>query len=244
MTVLKRPMPIHSRWLLGIGCLAAASAEACTPTPCTCVCQIPCSPEAVSKPAAARHGEAHTLEGATSNAKIVWDGDSVGQGAKGWADCERKPKCSSSLIPDAGNGKDSPTALAWHGEGAGWVGAGWNLFGWWPKDAGLDITDYKTLRMDVRIAAKVGANAAGRRSFSVVLKCSASKECQSDSADLAEFAKGELLDGKWHQVMVPLSKLTSKAGFDSSKFWELNFNTWSESAAGFSVYVDNIAFAD
>lgn len=244
MAVLDRPSSFHRRWLVALSWFVFGATQACAPTPCTCVCQVPSSPGGTSKPAASRGNQAAEQDDANSGARVVWDGDGVGQGAKGWADCERKPKCSSSLIPSAGAGKGSSTGLVWQGEGAGWVGAGWNLFGWWPQDAGLDVSGDKTLRMLLRVAPKGGPGAAAPRSISVALKCSTSKACESETVEVSKYAEGDLLDGKWHPVIIPLSKLTSKKGFDSTKVWELDFNTWSESASSFSVYVDNIAFGN
>lgn len=236
-------------WLMGL------AAQACSPAPCTCVIQLPQqngSPSAFSAaqtssttPGVGTGSPSNATDTSPSNLQLIWDGDTVGQGAKGWADCEKKPKCISSLAASAGAGKNASVGLSLHIEGAGWLGAGWNVFGWWPQDAGVDISGHKTLQMDVRIESKSAAIAPDLQSFNVALKCSTSKDkCLSDPAVVAQFIEGSPLDGQWHHVRIPLSRMTAKAGFNPSKVWEVEINTWSDSPKNFTLYFDNIGFGD
>jgi len=67
---------------------------------------------------------------------VIWNGDDTGGGAQGWASCDKTAECKTKLGPDSGSGVNGSTALKFHGEGPGWLGMGWNLFGWYPETAG------------------------------------------------------------------------------------------------------------
>ena len=176
--------------------------------------------------------------------KVVWDGDAeVGKG-KGWADCDRKPQCKSNLAPQAGAGVKASVGLRLRGEGVGWIGGGWNFFGWWPADAGIDISAHKSFKFAIRIDSKDGSSAPDPRALTVRLKCSSKKEgCESESMNVAKQIKGNLYDGAWHVAIFPLADTIKKTGFDSKKVWELDLDTWSKTNKDFSVYIDDIAFS-
>jgi len=144
-------------------CFALLSIE-CKPGPCTCTCivktpQLP--PDAYAAPntsvgahdAGGINSLVETADSGQTNStrKVVWNGDSEGSNAKGWADCDKKPLCKSSLAPQASTGVKRSVGLKLHGEGDGWIGGGWNFYGWWPADAGLDITAYKSFKLAIRI---------------------------------------------------------------------------------------------
>lgn len=175
---------------------------------------------------------------------MIWDGDTVGGKAQGWSDCDDKPKCKTKLGPVAGEGVDGSMALHFHGEGPKWIGMGWNWFGWWPKDAGIDISPYDTLTFSMRVVSPDPKNAPTPASMTVALRCSAGEK-NSASVSLEKYLKNPA-DGKWHEVSVPLAEFyKGKEGklFDPKSAWELNFGTWASNSRTFDVYLDNIAVA-
>ena len=240
----------RSRKMCGLTSLVLLLLD-CTPAPCTCIIKFPPLPTAQPCTAttsdAVRDRVGSSGLGQTANigsaSKMIWDGDAAGLTAKGWADCEKKPQCKSSLAPQAGVGLKASVGLKFRAEGEGWIGGGWNLFGWWPTDAGIDTSEFKSLRLAIRIESKDKTLAPDLGALIVNLKCSNKKDgCQSQNMKVADYVEGNLLDGNWHVVKLPLAELNKKEGFDPRKVWEIDLNTWSRMTKDFSVYIDDIAF--
>jgi hypothetical protein len=117
---------------------------------------------------------------------------------------------------------------------------GWNLFGWYPETAGVDISPYSHLTFQIRVDAK-SAEAAPEY-FGLSLGCS--NKNKKDSADVAieRYAKA-FADGKWHKIEIPISALTKGPGaqFDLQSFWEFRLHTWTGTPKNFDIYIDDIA---
>lgn len=224
--------------------------QGCAPAPCTCIVKFPdpppkgpCNAQAAQNDNASASADSVQVVHRSANAKLVWDGDTVGQSAKGWADCEKKPQCKASLLPEAGGGLNHSVGLKLRGDGAGWMGGGWNFFGWWPADAEVDTKSYKTLKFAIRIESKAAASAPDPKAFEIVLKCANAKsKCASKPANIAKYAEGNLFDGAWHSVKIPLAATVEAGVFDAKGISEIDFNTFSDTVKTFSIYVDDIAF--
>jgi hypothetical protein len=119
---------------------------------------------------------------------------------------------------------------------------GWNLFGWYPENAGVDLSPYSHLTFQIRVEAKTPADAPEPGAVNVLLGCSSNKKADSASVPVEKFAKG-FTDGKWHKVSIPLTALTKGAGakFDLQSFWEFRVSTWSGSPRNFDIIIDEIA---
>ena len=217
-----------------LGSLAALVALAAS----ACVCP-PCQQPIAQAEVAA--GEEAKVTGGSRF--IIWDGDGGGiEGGKGWNDCDKKPECKTKLQAMPGAGKDGTTGLMYHAEGPAWNGFGWNWFGWYPETAGTDISEYDELTFWMRIDAESPDLAPEPGALTVLMGCS---KGQKNSADvpLAKFADN-LLDGKWHQVVIPLKEFyKGKTGkeFDPKTAWEFRLSTWAPSPRNFTVYFDEIA---
>ena len=174
---------------------------------------------------------------------VIWDGDGAGAGAKGWADCTKKPTCKATAQPTPGIGRNNSAGLKIHFEGPDWIGMGWNWFGWWPETAGTDISAYKNVKFWLRIESKSPELAPDLSALSVAMRCSNGKK-DSEAVPLKPFA-GEALDGQWHEIVIPISEFTKGKGaaFDPRTAWEFNFNTWSGSPRDFTLYIDEFAAA-
>jgi hypothetical protein len=168
---------------------------------------------------------------------VLWDGDGAGLGAQGWDSCDQKASCKVKVAPDSGSGTNGSTALKLHGEGPGFIGMGWNLFGWYPENAGFDMTPYSHLTFQIRVDAKSVEAAPDP----VLLGCSKNKK-DSATLPLERYAKG-FQDGKWHKIELPISAFTKGGGaqFDLQSFWEFRLATWSGAPRNFDIYLDDIA---
>ena len=136
-------------------------------------------------------------------------------------------------------GVSDSAALDLHGEGPGWLGMGWNLFGWYPENAGIDMTPYSHLTFQIRVVPKSPGTGPDPGSVGVLLGCSRNKK-DSATVPLERYAKG-FDDGKWHKISLPIAQFTKGSGFDPQSFWEFRISTWSASPRSFDIYVDDIA---
>ena len=66
---------------------------------------------------------------------MLWDGDGAGAGAQGWEPVRPEGRVQQGGT-GPGGGINGSTGLKLHGEGPGFLGMGWNLFGWYPENAG------------------------------------------------------------------------------------------------------------
>jgi len=223
--------------------LASVSTAGCLCPPCPGAggaTPPPATVAAAAPSAAAPTASAPSAAVATGSRLVIWDGDTTGGGAQGWDSCDKKPECRTKLGPDGGSGTNGSTALKFHGEGPGWLGFGWNLFGWYPETAGIDISPYSHLTFQIRVDAK-SADAAPEY-LGLALGCS--NKSAKDTADIPmdRYAK-TFADGKWHKIEIPISALTKGAGaqFDLKAFWEFRMHTWTGTPKNFDVYIDDIA---
>jgi hypothetical protein len=171
----------------------------------------------------------------------IWDGDGAGAGAQGWESCDKKPDCEAKVGPDSGSGVDGSTSLKLHGVGPGFIGMGWNLFGWYPENAGIDLGQYSHLTFQIRVQAKSPDVAPDPGSVGVLLGCSRNKN-DSATVTVERYAKG-FADGKWHKVEMPISAFVKGSGakFDLGSFWEFRIATWSATPRNFDIFIDDIA---
>jgi hypothetical protein len=178
---------------------------------------------------------------ANGSRQVVWDGDGAGIGAQGWDSCA-EPKVGCSKVASApGVGINNSNAIKLHGDGSGFLGMGWNLFGWYPANAGIDMTPYTHLTFQIRVESKSPETAVDPASVGVLLGCSSNKN-DSATVPVERYAKG-FADGKWHKVEMPISAFTKGPGakFDPQSFWEFRIATWSPAPRHFDIYIDDIA---
>jgi len=249
MTPLMAP-----RGLILVGCaglallVGGASGCLCPPCPGTTVSTAsPLTPAALAMGTGTGTGNGMTVGGGASSGPtasgdnlVVWDGDGAGTGAQGWESCDKAPNCKAKVGPEPGAGVNGSTGLKLHGEGPGFIGMGWNLFGWYPETAGVDLKPYTHLAFQIRVDAKLPGDAPEPSAVTVLLGCSHNKN-DSASIPVERYAKG-FTDGKWHKVVIPVSAFTMGGGskFDLGSFWEFRIATWSAAPRHFDIYVDDI----
>lgn len=222
-------------WLVALASVGTAGCL-CPPCPGTAAAA---GPAAAAAPGAA--GENAAAGPVASGSRLViWDGDEAGLGAQGWDSCDQKPACKVKVTSDAGTGINKSNSIKFHGEGGGWIGIGWNLFGWYPENAGVDISPYTHLTFQIRVDSKSPDTAIDPASVTMLLACSKNKK-DSATLSLEKYAKG-FVDGKWHKVSIPISAFTKGAAqFDLQSVWELRLAVWNASPRDFDMYVDDLA---
>lgn len=176
---------------------------------------------------------------------LVWDGDKQGGNAKEWANCNLKSGCKSTVTAAPGEGVNKTVGLQWHAEGKDWKGFGWNWYGFWPENAGLDISKKKNLTFWVRLRVDDPAKAPTLKDITVALAGSNKANAETDQVSLAAYVDN-LSDGQWHEVEVPIHDLLKGKGknFDLTKTWEFRLGEYGVSDRNFTVFIDNIGFDD
>jgi hypothetical protein len=223
-------------WLVALASVGAAGCL-CPPCPGTAAAA---GPAAAAAPGGEGANAAPAGPVASGSRLVIWDGEEAGAGAQGWESCDQKPGCQVKVASDAGTGINKSSSLKFHGEGGGWIGMGWNLFGWYPQNAGIDITPYTHLTFQIRVESKSPDTAVEPGSVTLLLGCSKQNK-ESAGIALEKYAKG-FSDGKWHKVSIPISALTKGAAqFDLQSFWEFRLSVWSGSPRYFDMYVDDLA---
>lgn len=244
MTSTKGPVlpriPVSFRVRGATASLALAALTGCYSRPCVCVISparqaaapLPCAPPA---PALAAFAAKPTL---------IWDGEDPAVTAKGWASCEDKESCSASLNAKPGVGRNGTNGLEFVAKGKKWAGFGWNWFGWWPDTAGTDISTYKSLRFWLKVSAEAGKRKQILDALRVTLHGSSKGGKDTTAAvPVGDYAP-TLLDGEWHEIVVPLEPLLRGEGetFDSEKTWEIDFGAWTMEECEYTLALDEIAF--
>jgi hypothetical protein len=180
----------------------------------------------------------------TQEVVLVWDGDEHGGNAKEWANCNLKSACKSTVKLSPGQGVNKSVGLAWHAEGKDWKGFGWNWFGFYPENAGSDVSKHKNLSFWVRLQLDDPQKAPQPKDITVGLATSTNKQ-ESGTVPLSAYVDN-LADQRWHEVIVPLQDFTKGKGknFDLTKVWEFRLGEYAMSDRNFTVFVDNIGFDD
>lgn len=212
-----------------------------------CLCP-PCAagPTVASAPASTSPAAAPATPGASApvasgQREVIWDGDEVARG-QGWASCDKEAEgCKATLAPAPGAGVNGSSGLALHGEGPGWQGGGWNWFGWWPENAGTDLSGYDDLSFSVKVVAPEKDKSPTAGGISLAFGCSLDKKNSAD-ASLGKYA-ANAIDGQWHEVKIPLADFFSGKGAecDARTAWEIRVSSWSASPVNFDLFLDDLS---
>ena len=89
-----------------------------------------------------------------------------------------------------------------------------------PADAGTDISAYKNLIFWAKVTGDTKPS-----QLSMTLR--SSDKTASEKDDLLQRCP-DLLDGKWHEVVIPIKDLDSKNALNKAKVWEIQIDTWSQ----------------
>jgi hypothetical protein len=173
---------------------------------------------------------------APSGTITVWDGDTAAAGS-GWA----APKADTNTMTasDSVHNKGKK-ALAFKGVGAEYIGCGWNWHGWYPADAGTDISGCDRLRFNFKVTGD-----AKPADFKIHLVSNNAKS--TPDVDVSKYLgsadKGKIDDGEWHEIVIPLKELYGeKKDFDAKLAWEVDVSEWSQDKKDFTAYLDMVQF--
>lgn len=219
--------------------LALGSAPGCLCPPCAA--GTAAAPSAgTAEPAAAEAAPTASAPVAAGNRHVIWDGEEATTG-QSWASCDKEGECKSTLMPAPGEGAGGTSGLKLHGEGPGWQGGGWNWFGWYPENAGTDLSGYDDLSFSVKVTAPSKDKSPNAGGISFAFGCSKDKKNSADAA-LGKYA-ANAADGLWHDVSIPLKDFFSGKGAecDARTAWELRVSSWSGTPVNFDLVLDNVA---
>lgn len=181
--------------------------------------------------------------------RVVWDGDLYADSfdlgrtrggppprhAQQWVHCAGEG-CHVTLAVNS-SGRDASHGLQFHGAGSGWMGFGFAWAGYNRVWATLDVSPFEYLSFWVRVALSSGT--LGDLSVSLH---NPGQGSQPGSAQLSQYVQGDLADGLWHHVLVPLRILSaSEPKLDLRRVWDLGLGS-NGSARAFDIYLDEIAF--
>ena len=166
--------------------------------------------------------------------KVIWDGDRTFPKAFGYSD----PKDKNSFAPQTDEVHQGKVAIelrvtAVKGQS---VYSGWNWHGWWPDDAGEDITPYTHFVFWMKVEK-------GKKIDRVDVALSSSKpRARSPLVDVSRFCPAAF-DGAWHEVAIPVGEFISEDNnFGRKKAWEMNVEVHADAAqVPYSIYFDDIA---
>ena len=163
---------------------------------------------------------------------VVFDGDAKGENAKGWAVPE------GGKVTVASQDKEVRTkgkkTFEFHAAGNEWVSCGWNWFGWSPEDAATDISKQKNLSFWAKVTGD-------KKPPELKVALGANDKTETEMEDMLTYCP-ELMDGKWHEVVIPLKELDGKNALNKTKVWDIRFGCWSQDDMNFSLFVDEIGF--
>ncbi|HEX3133689.1 MAG TPA: hypothetical protein VHX44_08910, partial [Planctomycetota bacterium] len=163
---------------------------------------------------------------------IIWDGEGAngGAGFKGFGNGGQSPL---DIAPGQGHAGAGLRARLGGGNAAN---VGWNWYAWLPDTAGTDLSGFAALTMWLRFTGPAAPQQVVMR-----LSCSP-REPVRRTVDLNLVARQPgLLDGAWHQVIVPMAELVPQGqDFDRTKVWEVSFDITSAVTMNGSFDVDEI----
>jgi hypothetical protein len=175
---------------------------------------------------------------------ILWDGESIevteGTRPGGWAGCNEKDTCGSSVERAPGTGTQGSTGLRFPGHGSGWIGMGWYWSGLLAR-SGADLQKYGTVTFSMRVDAKSPDQSLLAARTWVAL--AGGPERHSRSVLVANCVP-DFNDGRWHKVAVPMGELyrPGDPAFDPRQVFALWVSSSGPNVRDFDVYLDDIAF--
>lgn len=191
----------------------------------------------------------NTVTEPTGETIVLWNGDTPAYDTSwapgGWAHANNGSIDSITIEQQPGVGYQESNGLKIEAAGSNWMGIGWNWMGTWEGKQGMDLSDYSAISFKIRIegdklfkddeGVAVHFNSGGE-----------TRENMSQSYRLDRFAKGNLHDGNWHVVTVPLSDIRgttmggNSAGFKIDMARELDLALNTSSYVDVNIYLDDI----
>ena len=176
---------------------------------------------------------------------IVWNGETAHAAGSGWASCqdESAGACEAQLEALPGVGRDGGVALHFKARGSEWMGFGWNWFNWWPKDAGTDISERKSLALAIKVQGVAGKSP---EPFTIKIALGGSARDGQDATQAIPFVdhSEDFADGEWHDVTLPIGAMLRGTGerFDTYRAWSFTVGAWNQGERQYEIFVDDVRF--
>jgi hypothetical protein len=123
-------------------------------------------------------------------------------------------------------------------DGDGWRGCGLNWKGWFPADAGDDVTACTALVFHVRQVTK---DADADLSVELVDNVKRKEgEHAGNAASVVGDGGVEAIDGEWRRVVIPLARFTAGKPLQLGKLWEIDFS--NSGGKELTFHIDKIGF--
>jgi len=173
-------------------------------------------------------------EGKSDNggARTVWSGESPA--GKFWGNEERK------VIELDGAGVDGKgKSITIRFSGQGWRGCGLNWKGWYPADAGDDVSKYRSLVFHIRQITRV---ADADLTIHLVDNVKRSDKGPAGNGVSALSGGVSRIDGEWRRVVLPLERFALGKDLNLKRLWGIDFSDSSGRTLAFQI--DRISFSD
>ncbi len=159
---------------------------------------------------------------AMAEEKVVWNAkDKIGKNQM-W-----KTKATAEVADDVL--KISLTESEWSGVGLNWEG-------YWPEDAGIKVSDYKFLVLELKAEGNPD-------NLQIALKDN--KHKPSGSVEVKKYCPDNKLPSDFKTIKIPIADLlTDKSEFISGIAWELMVHMWSQDPKKMDVSIRKIAFSN
>jgi hypothetical protein len=162
---------------------------------------------------------------------MLWDGDRYVHTPRAWT----YPTQNCSVEVTTEEAHSGTHSLHFHADGGAWMGFGWNVSGFWPPEAAYDCSNYKNLSFWVKVDA-----GPGKLPNHPTITLGSSNKQKSNEVAIEDYAPG-IMDGKWHEVVIPIKHLMNKL-IDPTHVWEFGVGEWSGDQRSFDMYFDEIGF--
>jgi sugar phosphate isomerase/epimerase len=164
---------------------------------------------------------------------VVWDGEQASKG-DGWT-----TPATATIKPQSVEAHSGNTALEFKFKGSKeWLGAGWNWLAFKTGNVGTDASAMKNLTFWIKTKGKGGALQLNLLCNGEVLD---TPEEHTAKVQVLKYCP-RLLDGEWHEVVIPLADLTPAKGFNPRIISEIHFGFMAGEGTDGSFFVDDIAF--
>jgi len=166
---------------------------------------------------------------------VAWDGEQANTGG-GWTN-----PTTATIKPQTVEAHSGNTALEFKFKGdKGWLGAGWNWLAFKTGVFGTDASEMKNLTFWIKSKGNAGPLQINLLCNGVILD---TPEGHTAKVEVVKYCP-QLLDGQWHEVVIPLAALKTTNGFNPKIMCELQMGFIAEEGTDGSFFIDDIAFDD
>jgi hypothetical protein len=165
---------------------------------------------------------------------VVWDGETHDKGSS-WVN----PTTSTFLRTqsDAHSGKTA-LELKFHDKQI-WIGWGFDWFDWKTgRTVGTDTSKMTNLNFWIKSSGLT-------EDLQTQLLCNGdvvdTPEHHAPKMSIAKYCP-TFRDGKWHEIVIPLSDMAYPKGYDPKVVTMIDFGFYTEGEANGSIFIDDIAF--